>query len=251
MLFLELLNGPKKGKKIEIFDQMIIGRSKSDLILQDSKASSQHAKIIEENGIYTLKDLGSRNGLKVGKKKLTKLVLSPGVEVQIGSHLMKVSEISDKAIKERLQKPKPTPEAHLPKNVATLHKVLPKKKLTWQESIGVFLKAAIENSENQVNPKLMVFDKTCKLQFLDGIQTSSTYELQYGPRNFGNACLEFPIYEEDAPDLCFQITQAEEGLSFYTPYPETVLLNGQGHSVQILKNNDEIQINNTIIKVII
>lgn len=54
---------------------------------EDIDASSRHAEVVVEEGIYTLRDVGSSNGTWLGSESIQEYVLVPehAIEVQFGS----------------------------------------------------------------------------------------------------------------------------------------------------------------------
>ncbi|MCK5201442.1 MAG: FHA domain-containing protein [Spirochaetales bacterium] len=59
------------GKKITLVSKIIIGRSRScDVVLNDALVSRKHAVIQKIKDEYFIKDLNSKNGTYVNKKKV-------------------------------------------------------------------------------------------------------------------------------------------------------------------------------------
>ena len=71
---------------------ILIGRANdSTLVLTDDYASTRHARISENNGVWYLEDLGSTNGTYVGHTKVTGPVpLEAGVVIRIGKTAMEL-----------------------------------------------------------------------------------------------------------------------------------------------------------------
>jgi FHA domain-containing protein len=71
---------------------ILIGRANdSTLVLTDDYASTRHARISENNGVWYLEDLGSTNGTYVGHSKVTGPVpLEAGVVIRIGKTAMEL-----------------------------------------------------------------------------------------------------------------------------------------------------------------
>ena len=72
-------------------DVLTVGRREScDICLQFQNVSSRHCEFVYANGHWTVKDLGSSNGVKVnGGERLTPQtarLVKPGDEVSIGHH---------------------------------------------------------------------------------------------------------------------------------------------------------------------
>lgn len=64
----------------------LLGRDPDNtIILNDSAASGRHARLIQENGVWWLEDLGSRNGTMLNELKLAKPTpLAEGDVIGIG-----------------------------------------------------------------------------------------------------------------------------------------------------------------------
>lgn len=77
------------GRTIVVRGELVIGRvAGCDVVLADTKASRRHARLIVEAGVVEIEDLGSSNGTLLNGKPVTRRVLRPGDEVQIGSHVL-------------------------------------------------------------------------------------------------------------------------------------------------------------------
>ena len=81
---------------------MTVGRRESnDICLRFPNVSGQHCEFIFKRGVWTVRDLGSQNGVKInGDKVLTTepRPLRPGDAVQISSHKFKIEyHIEDEA----------------------------------------------------------------------------------------------------------------------------------------------------------
>ncbi|WP_430591840.1 FHA domain-containing protein FhaB/FipA [Humidisolicoccus flavus] len=80
--------GPKAGMEVPLPSSgLTIGRSSStDFVIRDDYTSGEHAKLSQENGHWTLRDLNSTNGTKVDGKKITgSVVVGVGSTVTIGT----------------------------------------------------------------------------------------------------------------------------------------------------------------------
>jgi len=85
--FLRVMNGKMEGQRLEIDEgqSVIIGRDPScDLVLSDDLSSRQHAKVRRDFSGTHIEDLGSRNGIKVNKKRVKSRPLKDRDEVEIG-----------------------------------------------------------------------------------------------------------------------------------------------------------------------
>jgi hypothetical protein len=65
----------------------LIGRSpECDVFLDDVTVSRKHAELVNENGSFSIRDLGSLNGTYVNRKRIESATLEDGDEVQIGKY---------------------------------------------------------------------------------------------------------------------------------------------------------------------
>jgi pSer/pThr/pTyr-binding forkhead associated (FHA) protein len=66
---------------------MTVGRREScDICLKFSNVSSVHCEFALRNGLWTVRDMGSSNGIKVNGSRTLQRTLKPGSEVAIASH---------------------------------------------------------------------------------------------------------------------------------------------------------------------
>src|SRR3954470_22794987 len=85
--YFRIMNGPREGERIEIADaqEYIIGRDEgADIIFKDDLVSRRHVKVRRDwSGIH-VEDLGSRNGIKINKKRSPGKTLQDRDEVEVG-----------------------------------------------------------------------------------------------------------------------------------------------------------------------
>lgn len=73
------------GRVVPVRDGIVIGRVPGcDCVIDDAKASRKHARIVVESGVVEIEDLESSNGTLLNGKPVTRRLLRPGDEVQIG-----------------------------------------------------------------------------------------------------------------------------------------------------------------------
>jgi adenylate cyclase len=71
--------------------QMLVGRREScDIILRFANVSAHHCQLSIENGYLYVRDMQSRNGIKVNDVKVTERRLSPGDMLSIAKHRYRV-----------------------------------------------------------------------------------------------------------------------------------------------------------------
>ncbi len=77
-------------------EQLLVGRrSKCDISLRFPNVSSQHCSLELQNGYWFVRDLGSRNGLKVNGTRCDSKWLLPGDILSIAKHTFEVSYTPD------------------------------------------------------------------------------------------------------------------------------------------------------------
>ncbi|HEX2660741.1 MAG TPA: FHA domain-containing protein, partial [Polyangia bacterium] len=84
------LFGPKRGVRLELVGQAVIGRSSSAALqLIDGKVSREHCRLTVEGERVTVEDLGSQNGTFVnGERVRGPRLLARGDELAIGDSLL-------------------------------------------------------------------------------------------------------------------------------------------------------------------
>ncbi len=80
------------GDPIPLFKpRLAIGRrSNCDIVLEFPNVSSQHCELQFEHGYWIVRDLGSRNGVKVNGERVDSKWLQPGDELTIAKHRYEV-----------------------------------------------------------------------------------------------------------------------------------------------------------------
>jgi len=85
--YLRVMNGPREGERLEITDaqEFVIGRDDSaDVIFRDDLISRRHVKVRRDWSGTHVEDLGSRNGIKVNRKRVSRKLLRDGDELEVG-----------------------------------------------------------------------------------------------------------------------------------------------------------------------
>lgn len=96
--WLDVLEGPRKGEKIYITSSgLSIGRKKeNDFSIDDPLVSREHARIEQELSGFTIRDLGSKNGVFVNNNLVKSSSLKNGDIIRIGSTVMKFHKEEEK-----------------------------------------------------------------------------------------------------------------------------------------------------------
>jgi pSer/pThr/pTyr-binding forkhead associated (FHA) protein len=112
------MNGPLEGKRFEVSDaqELVIGREEDvDVILdQDDLVSRRHAKVRRDWSGTAVEDLGSRNGIKVNRKKVLTAPLKDRDEIEVGNTrflFLDPSEVREAPVVSERPKSKPAQPA--------------------------------------------------------------------------------------------------------------------------------------------
>lgn len=86
--YFRIMNGTAEGQRIEIADaqEYVFGRdaSEADIVLNDDLVSRKHVKVRRDWSGTHVEDLGSRNGIKLNKKRTRKATIKDRDELEIG-----------------------------------------------------------------------------------------------------------------------------------------------------------------------
>ncbi|MBI2083129.1 MAG: FHA domain-containing protein [Deltaproteobacteria bacterium] len=153
---LEVVEGPGAGKRFILegkSQEIIVGRDPSCEFRIDSDViSRKHARLIRKWDAVQIEDLGSRNGIYVGKKRIRRTVLRDGDRVHLGTIVLMFRNPQEVAVElsppeipakeEKKEKPK---EEKRPKPEATPETPveMPIKKRGWAISASEILIALI------------------------------------------------------------------------------------------------------------
>lgn len=81
------------GRTVLVSDGIVIGRVPGcDCVIDDTKASRRHARVVVQNGVVEIEDLDSSNGTLLNGKPVTRRLLRPGDQVQIGKTVLAYHE---------------------------------------------------------------------------------------------------------------------------------------------------------------
>lgn len=262
------LNGPLKDMLTPLKAGLTLGRQ-ADVVIQDLKVSSIHARLVLTDGNWTLEDNNSKNGVRVDGERRAIVDLRPGAKFQIGDQIFEVVETSAPFRAVEIREVARTPRAKVPvvDEQATIVRPLPaappplasapivpppappiKKQHKWYELLGAFL-ASNSKSFSESKRPVAPLEPALVLDFVRGIQSNSRWVIGYGPRKVGASALDLPIWEPGAPEVCFEVLPSTDGILFKTSHADLVTLNGQSIDNQVLHVGDTIRILETIIEV--
>ncbi len=242
-LKLKIASGPLQGREYPLYSGITIGRSSSDININDPKISGRHAKIENSpSGDLVVVDLGSSNGIRVENKKLIQVSLTPGLIIQLGSTYCEI--VQDPASR----------EANMPHAVdsdltaAAAPPPVPLESAVWSDYFPQFITKSLSNIKNK-HHEMKPLKPLIILKITHGLQAGTEWTVGYGPRAFGLGSLDFPLFEPGLPPIVFKIMPNAFHAVFETDHSDKVRLNGRQVSSERLRPDDEIVILNTRIKV--
>jgi hypothetical protein len=227
-LYLEVIEGPESGQKFKLVPGVRMGRTTGEILLSEPKMSALHAQVTGfENSKLYLIDSGSSNGIKLDGKRVSKLLLLPGVIFYIGKTSFRVfqqDEVEDA----------PAPL------IETDH---------WIEILKTHIPHLQAQNSSQ-SEKILPFSSLIELHFIEGVQADRKVTLGYGPRKAGQAVLDIELQDPISPEIAFEIRPLEDGtILFQTVHSDIVLLNDTSLSAESLKSGDQIRIGSSLIEV--
>jgi pSer/pThr/pTyr-binding forkhead associated (FHA) protein len=245
-LIFKIISGPLQGRQYPLEVGMVIGRSDTDISIDDAKMSGRHAKIgTDSQGKLIIVDLGSTNGLKVNNKTEVQVELTTGLIVKIGNTSFQVVS-SDQAAESSedliatVVGPMPPPLKAKPQ--------APKKALDGFTFLSEFVEKALPRIKN--NPKTLTpIQPLLVFTFIRGVQTGTEWTMGYGPREVGIDSIDFPLFDGKAPSIAFSVIPKDSSVFFSTEHSQIVFLNGRSVSSDVLKDGDEISFNENLIRV--
>ncbi len=97
MATIQIIQGPDRQRSYELTDgENIIGRQGKPVQLADTTTSRRHARLIREDGLWYIEDMGSANGTYVNGVRLTRPIpLNRGDQVRCGATLLVFTETGD------------------------------------------------------------------------------------------------------------------------------------------------------------
>lgn len=228
VILLEILDGSKAGQTCRLWEGARIGRTRGELVLDDSKVSSIHAEVKKDTkGNLILVDQDSANGIKINGRAVKRVAMLPGVIFLIGRVSLRVIELLDEA------PPKLNHEdVTRPWKEQLLEKLVSRSYLNPESNSGA-------------EP----FRPAIELEFVEGTRLEQKILLGFGPRQFGASVLDVELTEAMCPPLAFEIFVKEGAPTFRTQYPKLVLYNNKSTHEALLQEGDNIRVGQTLLLV--
>lgn len=220
-LYIKITSGTRTGDVFRIQPSITLGRSKADINLKDSKASSVHGRIVEENGALFYLDLNSTNGTTIAGVETKKIKLIPGLVLTIGSTNIEVAT-----------------EFEVKKS--------PSKNLSeWREILFNFIQ---KQNFDQATAEVLPFKECVVLKIKSGIQAGTSWILGYGPRQLGPKSSDLCLLDETLDDFCLKIHQVENEIVIESINQKLFIANDQKINTTTLKDRLNIQVGNTFLE---
>ncbi len=193
-LYLEIIDGPSRGRKLSLSQRSSIGRSGADITLSDSKLSGVHAFFnFDKSEGWSVVDNNSRNGVWVNGLKEVRIILKDSDEVLIGSTKMVCRLIDGSQFK-------------------------------FSDKFKLWIQNLFKETTNKPCP-ISEIKPQIKLKVIQGAQYGESWDIFYGPRKAGKENDDICLYEEVAPLDSFEIRVKGKYAYFYTEHEKIVKLN--------------------------
>lgn len=278
--------GPRAGEQFDLKAGAIVGRSGTEISLNDSKVSGKHAKIEKDpGGHWVIVDMGSTNGIRVQGKRLAQVTLSAGLTFKVGNTEIEVISAHDPTLvaeapppvpvkieppeppklrtavplaqQKANEKPAPPSEPQDEVSVSGTSAGVEKPELDgpaikpppdWSQYLSAFAGRAKDKVESRPNP-LKPFDPLLVLTVVQGPQLGTEWVLGYGPRVVGLDSIDLHLFDSHAPGIAFTVTPKGPFAFFETDAPKKVRLNNRPLSSETLRSEDKITVGDTVIRV--
>lgn len=213
-LKLRVKEGANKGLEMLLVDGLEIGREAMLFPLLDNKVSTRHGVFRQDSsGAWAFLDLGSKNGTFLAGKRVEKIDLVAGASFRVGDTILEVVSPED----------------------------VGHKKKTWAQILETaFLQARELLTDEPKTP--IPFFKPLRIQILSGPQIETSWLMAFGPRLVGRGSEDFPIYLEDAPEICFEVVPHSQGVTIINHAENFVFFNDSSFREQSVLPGDRIKL---------
>lgn len=218
-------SGPLEGTRYKASSELSLGRGPSaNISVQDPNMSSLHAQVQQKEGQLYLIDKGSKNKIRVNNKKTESVLLTDGLQFQLGNTKIQVEEVETNA-------------------------QVPPEEKSWNQLLydQLFIQKTFVNAPPAEN--MSALTPMVELTFITGLQRKTKWLLGYGPRHIGPSSYDLPIIGNSIPDICFSIVPENNVLVFKTKHADKVLFNKKSVNTATIKAGDTVCIDNITIQV--
>jgi pSer/pThr/pTyr-binding forkhead associated (FHA) protein len=147
---LRIMNGPREGDRIAIgqAQELIIGREEGvHVMLEGDLVSRRHARLRRDWSGTHVEDLGSRNGVRVNRRRVAKETLADRDEIEIGN--VRVLFVDPTATRSASIELLGSNDADAPTSAAMPPNGLPARAPGTHSSAGLAPRSARQNAEQQ------------------------------------------------------------------------------------------------------
>ena len=252
-VFIKCISGPCQGDTFRLKDGFFVGQSRSCQVrLKSPRVSSKGIQVLSkpDHSLF-LKDIDSKNGIFLKEKGTQEFQRKKTVDLQRGV-VFSVSEYQF--------------SVYTSEDIEKQHgKYFQAQNDSWRQTLFQVLddlqnapslpsqpKDPKDLDPQDLDPKAYIFETPLVLYFVEGVQCGTSWQLAYGPRNFGRYT-SYKILEPMQEDLFFSIgyeepqTKRQFFLKNLSSCP--VLLNGKQIASDTLSDGDEIRLGKTLIRV--
>ncbi|MCB0347403.1 MAG: FHA domain-containing protein [Bdellovibrionales bacterium] len=216
-LNIRILSGKRQGEEFKLRAGITIGRKSADLLIRDSKMSSLHAEVTEEDGQYFIIDKGSRNKIVHNGSPVSRLPLEDGVSFILGDTTFEIFYVNTGDV--------------------------------WEEELSDYLKQIERVAKNEPKEAYSFFH-SIHLKVISGPDYGTNYKLCYGPRIAGKDSLDLFFHEHFEKEELFVIEEKKKSLVLRTEYPDLFTVNNSpAKSENKLADGDSISFGKTKVRI--
>lgn len=213
--YLEVLQGPEKGRVFKIKPHMRLGSGPYEIQLADPTIPDCHSQfLLDQQDKLVLVCNNAIYEIYYENRVVKKLTLNNDSLFHIGNTQFRVFiDAIDRPNTSQRDFTKGPHNSVLSGNHDTPIKRSPELK----EQLLQELKALSDKSSAKTSiPLFRLFKQPLKLKVLSGPQTDDEFFLSWGPREFGPGALEFPLEFPPWPSILFTLAPDPQGEIIYT-----------------------------------
>jgi pSer/pThr/pTyr-binding forkhead associated (FHA) protein len=232
-LLLKILTGPRAGYSLPLNDkkEILIGRKKGHIILEDPLISSQHARLFLQKNVWYIQDLGSTNGTFLMGQRIKEEPLPPDTDLSIGGSTLRITTNQQPiASNTNIQ---PLESAWLLDEERV--RELPQERSEQDE---------IDNAL-RLPPSLQAV-----LEVISGDDQGKIFRCQTGNINIGRKIGEIPLTDKEVSRRHAIIEFFGREMIFFRDLGSTngSIHNGEKIKTTILQNGDSIEVGKTVMR---
>ncbi len=240
--FLKILSGVKQGTNVPlpVQDQLLIGRKRGDLVINDPLVSSSHARIFAREDGWYIQDLGSTNGTTINGQLIKESAIRPGAEIGVGNTRM-VLFVGLTAYKEE-----PAKKANPGNSRVEIAWLLDEELIEIKAASGTHSGSDVIDKDLRVPPGL----KTV-IEVMSGQDAGKVYPCEKGNITIGRRTGDVPLTDLEVSRRHAVIEMFGREMIFLRDLDSTngTFHNGRRIDNARLQNSDTIGIGRTVLRV--